>query len=31
MTAARTLRRLGFRHAYSVSGGTVAWRGKLVK
>lgn len=30
-TAARLLTRAGFEHAYSVKGGTSAWRGKLVR
>ena len=30
-TAAGVLKRAGFEHAYSVKGGTSAWRGKLVK
>lgn len=31
VTAARMLTRAGFEHAYSVKGGTSAWRGKLVR
>jgi rhodanese-related sulfurtransferase len=30
-TAVRVLARSGFEHAYSVRGGTSAWRGKLVR
>jgi rhodanese-related sulfurtransferase len=30
-TAVRTLIRAGFKHAYSVKGGTLAWTGKLVR
>ena len=30
-TAAGVLKRAGFEHAYSVKGGTSAWRGKLVR
>ena len=30
-TAARLLKRAGFASAYSVKGGTSAWRGKLVR
>jgi rhodanese-related sulfurtransferase len=29
VTAAKLLTRAGFEHAYSVKGGTAAWRGKL--
>jgi rhodanese-related sulfurtransferase len=30
-SAVRRMARAGFEHAYSVKGGTSAWRGKLVK
>jgi len=30
-TAARIMARAGFEHAYSVKGGTAAWKGKLVR
>ena len=30
-TAVKAMRRAGFQHAYSVKGGTSAWRGKLVR
>lgn len=30
-TAVRRLTKAGFEHAYSVKGGTSAWRGKLVR
>jgi rhodanese-related sulfurtransferase len=30
-SAVRRMTRAGFEHAYSVKGGTSAWRGKLVK
>ncbi len=31
VTAVKTLKRAGFEHAYSVKGGTSAWKGKLAK
>ncbi|MDO8963851.1 MAG: rhodanese-like domain-containing protein [Coriobacteriia bacterium] len=30
-TAVRRMKRAGFLHAYSVKGGTAAWRGKLMR
>ena len=30
-SAVRILKRAGFQHAYNVTGGTSAWRGKLVR